>query len=308
MVYCEGTIDVETRNTFWLRYVILGITSLLFIYPLVYAVGVGFMTANQFATTPPTLLPFQRPFSLRNYRLLLLINIRTEPNMPYYYANSVIRTAWYIVWAVLVSFVAGYVFARLRFRGKNILFLTLLMTTMIPPVVTMAPTYLMMARFPLVGGNDFFGRGGSGFLDTYPVLFVLNLVNILGIFLVRMSMQTFPKAIEDSGRMDGAGIFRVMFQLVFPIQKPILAYVAITTGVLIWNDWYTPFVFTDRRIFQTLAAAVSRLTSVAVGQYGIPDWPHIITLGLGMTIPSVIMFAIFQRYIVAGLASAAVKG
>ncbi|MFW6292255.1 MAG: carbohydrate ABC transporter permease, partial [Spirochaetota bacterium] len=114
--------------------------------------------------------------------------------------------------------------------------------------------------------------------------------------------------IEDSGRMDGANLFRIMFQLVFPIQKPILAYVAITTGVLIWNDWYVPFVFTDRPEFQTLAAAVSRLTSVAVGQYGIPDWPRIITLGLGMTIPSVVMFAFFQRYIVAGLASAAVKG
>lgn len=299
---------LTTKKIPWVRYTILGITSLLFIYPLVYAVGVAFMTSNQFATTPPSLNPFQPPFSLRNYRLLLLLNIKTEPNMPFFYVNSVVRTAWYIVWAVLVSFVAGYVFARLRFRGKNFVFLALLMTTMIPPVVTMAPTYLMMARFPLIGGNDILGQGGNGFLDTYAVLLLLNLVNILGIFLVRMSMQTFPTAIEDSGRMDGANIFRIMFQLVFPIQKPILAYVAITTGVLIWNDWYVPFVFTDRPEFQTLAAAVSRLTSVAVGQYGIPDWPRIITLGLGMTIPSVVMFAFFQRYIVAGLASAAVKG
>lgn len=299
---------LTTKKIPWVRYTLLGITSLLFVYPLVYAVGVGFMTSNQFATTPPSLIPFQAPFNLRNYRLLLLLNIKTEPNMPFFYLNSVVRTAWYIVWAVMISFVAGYVFARLRFKGKNFIFLALLMTTMIPPVVMMAPTYLMMARFPLIGGNNILGQGGKGFLDTYAVLLLLNLVNILGIFLVRMSMQTFPTAIEDSGRMDGANIFRIMFQLVFPIQKPILAYVAITTGVLIWNDWYVPFVFTDRPEFQTLAAAVSRLTSVAVGQYGIPDWPRIITLGLGMTIPSVVMFAFFQRYIVAGLASAAVKG
>lgn len=292
----------------WGRYLILGFTCLLFIYPLVYAVGVAFMTANQFATTPPSLIPFQRPLSFNNYRMLLLVNTQGEPNMPYYYLNSVVRTAWYVVWTVLISFVAGYVFARLRFRGKNVVFLTLLMTTMIPPVVMMAPTYLMMARFPLVGGNNILGQGGQGFLDTYAVLLLLNLVNILGIFLVRLSMATFPRAIEDSGRIDGANIFRVMFQLVFPIQKPILAYVAITTGVLIWNDWYVPFVFTDRPEFQTLAAAVSRLTSVAVGQYGIPNWPGIISMGLGLTIPSVILFAFFQRYIVAGLASAAVKG
>lgn len=290
------------------RYLLLGISCVLFVYPLVYAVGVGFMTRNQFATSPPSLWPFQLPLSFRNYQLLLLLNIRGEPNMPYFYANSVIRTAWYIVWTVLVAFVAGYVFARLRFRGKNILFGTLLMTTMIPPVVTMAPTYLMMARFPLIGGNNIMGQGGSGFLDTYAVLLILNLVNILGIFLVRMSMNTFPRALEDSGRIDGAGIFRIMFQIVFPIQKPILAYIAITTGVIIWNDWYTPFIYTDRPTYLTLAAAVSRLTSIASAQPGIPNWPNIITLGLALTLPSVVMFAFFQKYIVAGLASAAIKG
>lgn len=298
----------RTKRIPWVRYIILAITCLIFIYPLFYAVGVSFMTTNQFATTPPSLIPFQRPISFFHIRTLLLINTQREPNMPYFYLNSVLRTAWYIVWTVLISFVAGYVFARLRFKGKNAIFLILLMTTMIPPVVTMAPTYLMMARFPLVGGNNILGRGGQGFLDTYAVLLVLNLVNILGIFLVRLSMNTFPRAIEDSGRIDGANIFRVMFQLVFPIQKPILAYVAITTGVLIWNDWYVPFVFTDRPQFLTLAAAVSRLTSMAIGQYGIPDWPRIIAMGLGLTIPSVIVFAAFQRYIVSGLASAAVKG
>lgn len=292
----------------WARYAILGVTCLLFVYPLFYAIGVGFMTSNQFATTPPSLIPFQRPFSFHNYQELLLINTQGEPNMPLYYINGVARTAWYIVWTVLISFVGGYVFARLRFRGKNIVFLALLLTTMVPPVVTMAPTYLMMARFPLVGGNNILGRGGSGFLDSYAVLLLLNLVNVIGIFLVRLSMNTFPRAIEESGTMDGAGIFRVMFQLVFPIQKPILAYVAITTGVLIWNDWYVPFVFTDRAQLQTLASAVSRLTSVAYGQYGIPDWPGIISMGLGLTIPSVVLFAFFQKYIVAGLASAAVKG
>jgi multiple sugar transport system permease protein len=108
--------------------------------------------------------------------------------------------------------------------------------------------------------------------------------------------------------MDGAGIFRIMFQVVFPIQKPILAYVAITTGVAVWNDWYTPFVYSNNPTYQTLASAVSKLTSVAIGQYGIPDWPNIITLGLGLTLPSLVMFAFFQRYIVMGLASAAVKG
>jgi multiple sugar transport system permease protein len=130
----------------------------------------------------------------------------------------------------------------------------------------------------------------------------------MGIFLMRMSLQTFPRELEDSARMDGAGLFRIMFQIVFPIQKPILAYLAITTGIAIWNDWYTPFVFTSVERHQTLASAISRLTSSAVGQHSTPNWPYIITLGLGLTIPCLVLFAFFQRYIVEGLASAAVKG
>ena len=295
-------------RTRWLRYVLLIAGCILFIYPVFYALGVGFMTKNQFATTPPTIIPIVPPLSLVNYKLLLLVDTGIDPFVPRYYINSVIRTVWYIGWTVLTSFVAGYVFARLRFRGKNVLFLVLLITAMIPPVVTLAPTYLMLARFPLLGGNNVSGRGGSGFLDTYTVLLLLNLVNILAIFLVRLSMNTFPVALEDSARMDGAGIFRIMFRVVFPIQKPILAYIAITTGVAIWNDWYSPFVYTNKPQFQTLASAVSKLTSVAVGQYGVPDWPKIITMGLGLTVPSLIMFAFFQRYIVQGLSSAAVKG
>lgn len=296
------------RHSHWVRYTVLILGCIVFIYPLFYAVGVGFMTKNQFATTPPSLIPLSPPLSFNNYKMLLLINTSTDPFVAFYYINSIIRTTWYIVWTVLTSFVAGYVFARLRFKGKNVLFLALLITTMMPPVVTMAPTYLMMAHFPLVGGNNILGTGGSGFLNTFAVLLLLNVINILGIFLVRMSMNTVPRALEDSARMDGAGIFRIMFQVVLPIQKPILAYVAITTGVLVWNDWYTPFIYSNKPTLQTLASAVSKLTSVAVGQYGVPDWPNIITLGLGLTIPSLIMFAFFQRYIVQGLATAAVKG
>jgi len=299
---------MATRSSTWLRYVLLILGCILFIYPVFYAIGVGFMTKNQFATTPPTLIPIVPPLDFHNYKFLLLINTQTDPYVNHYYLNSVIRTVWYIVWTVLISFVAGYVFARLRFRGKNALFLALLITTMLPAVVTFAPTYLMMARFPLFGGNSIQGRGGNGLLDKYAALLILNLVNVLGIFLVRMSMNTFPRALEDSARMDGAGIFRIMFQIVFPIQKPILAYIAITTGVAVWNDWYTPFVYTNNPNYQTLASAVSKLTSVAVGQYGVPDWPQIITLGLGLTLPSLVMFGFFQRFIVQGLAAAAVKG
>ena len=140
-------------RTRWLRYVLLIAGCILFIYPVFYAVGVGFMTKSQFATTPPAIIPLVPPLDLENYKFLLLINTGTDPYVTRYYVNSVIRTTWYVFWTVLSSFVAGYVFARLHFRGKNVLFLALLITTMVPGVVTLAPTYVMLARFPLLGGN-----------------------------------------------------------------------------------------------------------------------------------------------------------
>lgn len=287
-------------------YFILIAGSIVFLYPIFYAVAVGFMTAEVFAVTPPSLWAMPSQITLGNYRRLLLG--AGDVYMKYYFFNSFARAAWYVFIMVITSLVAGYVFARLKFWGREVIFFGLLISVMLPPVITMAPTYIMMARFPLVGGNNIFGQGGTGFIDTYPVLFIMGLVNVLGIFLMRMAMYSMPIELEESARIDGAGTLRIIFQIVAPIQKPILAYIAITTGIMLWNDWFTPFIYVNKRSYLPLAAAISKMTAIAVGQYGLPDWPRIITMGLGLTLPCLFLFAYFQRYIVEGLASAALKG
>ena len=286
-------------------YFILIAGSIVFLYPIFYAVAVGFMDKYQFAATPPSLLPIPSQFTIVNYKKLLGVG---DSYMKYYFLNSFARAGWYVSIMVITSLVAGYVFARLKFWGREVIFFGLLISAMLPYVVTMAPTYIMMARFPLVSGNNIFGQGGTGFIDTYPVLFIMGLVNVLGIFLMRMAMYSMPIELEEAARIDGAGTLRIIFQIVAPIQKPILAYIAITTGIMLWNDWFTPFIYINTNRYLPLAAAISKMTSLAVGQHGLPDWPRIITLGLGLTLPCLILFAYFQRYIVEGLASAAIKG
>ncbi len=123
-----------------------------------------------------------------------------------------------------------------------------------------------------------------------------------------MAMYSLHPDIEEAARIDGAGTLRIIFQIVAPIQKPMLAYIAITTGITIWNNWLTPFLYINTKRYLPLAKAVSKMTAIATGQYGLPDWPMIITLGLGLTFPCLALFAYFQRYIVEGLASAALKG
>ena len=289
-----------------LIYFILAGGCIVFLYPILYAVGVGFMTAKAFALTPPSLLPIPEKLILANYKRLLFG--MGDKYMKYYFFNSFARAGWYVVFMTITSLIVGYVFARLKFWGREVIFFTLLVSVMLPYVITLAPTYLMMFHFPLVGGNNIFGQGGHGFLNEYPVLFVMGLVNVLGIFLMRMAMYSMPPDMEEAARIDGAGTLRIIFQIVAPIQKPMLAYIALTTGIAVWNDWLIPFLYVNSKRHLPLAAAISKMTALATVQCSVPAWPLIITLGLGLTFPCLVIFAFFQRYIVEGLASAAIKG
>lgn len=289
-------------------YLFLISTSLAFIYPILYAAGVTFMQRVQFSERPPSIIPAPNPWTLKNLKLILLIQKTADVPLGRWYLNSVLRASWYVVTAVGSSLIAGFVFSRMRFTGKNIAFGILMISTLLPLVVVMAPTFLMMARFPLMGGNNLFGRSGSGFIDKYPVLFILGLVNIMGTFLVRMAIDTMPKEMEEAAIIDGANIVQIIYYVVAPAQRAILAYIAITTAIWIWNDWYTPFIYTNSNYLQTLASGLNRLAVTDLGSYGLPNWPRIISLGFGLTVPCLVIFAFFQRYLVEGLTSSAIKG
>lgn len=291
-----------------LIYLFLIITSIGFLYPIIYAAGVTFMQRVQFSKYPPGILPLPNPWTLRNVRLILMIDRYGEVPVGRWYLNAVLRAAWYVVTAVGTSLIAGFVFSRMRFSGRRIAFGLFMISTLLPPVVVMAPTFLMMARFPLVGGNNLFGTGGGGFIDRYPVLFLLGLVNIMGTFLVRMAMDALPKDFEASAIIDGANVIQIIYYVVAPAQKSILAYIAITTAIFVWNDWYTPYIYTNSTHLQTLASGLQKLAITDLGSFGVPNWPRIISLGFTLTVPCLVIFAFFQRYIVEGLTSSALKG
>jgi len=290
-----------------LIYFILVATSVVFLYPILYAVGVSFYWPEIFASKLPSILPLTNQPTLKNY--VEILAGYSDPYMKNYIFNSVARALWYVVWTTLSSFMMGYVFSRMKFWGRNVIFFAFLVTMMLPGVITMVPKYIVMARFPLIGGNNIFGQGGSGFINKYSVLFVLGLMNVYAVFLMRMALHSMPPDMEEAARIDGAGILRIMFQIVAPIQKPMLAYVAIITSIFVWNDWWTPFIFIHSTEKQTLAGAVTRLTTlVGHSQPGAIDYPRVVAFGMFLTVPCLVLFAFFQRYIVEGLASAAVKG
>ncbi|WP_336784682.1 carbohydrate ABC transporter permease [Paenibacillus sp. MMO-177] len=285
--------------------VLLGI-GLVLLYPLVFMILAGFFTKDEFTSSIIGLLPIAKAPTLQNF--LVLFYGSADAGIQKYFINSGYRTIYNTFWALLTSLLAGYVFARLRFKGKDQLFLVLLGTQMIPGTIALIPTYLEFARFPFAGGNHIF-TGGSGILDTWWVYFIGGpSLNIMGAFLVKQSIEKIPFELDEAAKVDGAGTMRIIFQIMLPLQLPIMAFIAITTALGTWNDFATPFFYTSSDKLQTLPAAITRLSSAAVSPGAIPNWPLIITLGLGMTVPALLIFFFFQKYIVQGLANTGIKG
>ncbi|QAY68296.1 carbohydrate ABC transporter permease [Paenibacillus protaetiae] len=266
----------------------------------------GFFTRDEFSSRIIGFFPIPEEATLNNYKMLLFGSADSSIQM--YFRNSVIRTIFSTFFAILTSFLGGYAFARLRFKGRDVLFLALLATQMIPGTIALIPTYLQLARWPFAGGNHIF-TGGSGLLDTWWVYFLGGpAINIMGTFLVKQSIEKVPIELDEAAKVDGAGTLRIIFGILFPLQLPIMAYIGITTALGTWNDFATPFFYTNSDHLQTLPSAIARLSSAATGATGTPNYPLIITLGLGTTIPALLIFFFLQKYIVQGLANTGIKG
>ncbi|WP_054023864.1 carbohydrate ABC transporter permease [Bacillus sp. FJAT-28004] len=287
-------------------HLVLGGVGFLLFYPLIFMILSGFFTKEEFTTSILGFFPIPKQATFENY--LILFKGSSETSTRLYFMNSLYRTLYSTFFAMLTAFLAGYAFARLKFKGKEGLFLTLLATQMIPGTIALIPTYLQLARWPFAGGNDIF-TGGTGILDTWWVYLLGGpAINIMGMFLVKQSLEKVPYELDEAAKMDGAGALRIIFQILLPLQLPIMAFIAITTALGTWNDFATPFFYTSSDTLQTLPSAITRLSSAAIGPVGIPNYPMIITLGLGTTIPALLIFFFFQKYIVQGLANTGIKG
>ncbi|MFR9710392.1 carbohydrate ABC transporter permease [Paenibacillus sp. MB22_1] len=285
--------------------ILLGV-GLILLYPLIFMVLAGFFTKTEFSSTVLGIFPLPKAPTLENFKALIAGS--TDAAVATYMKNSLIRTAYNTFWAILTSFLAGYVFARLRFKGRDTIFLIMLATQMIPGTLAIIPTYLEFARFPFAGGNDIF-TGGTGILNSWWVYLIGGpSINIMGTFLVKQSLEKVPLEIDEAAIVDGAGTIRLIFQILFPLQLPIMAFIAITTALGTWNDFITPFFYTTDDSLQTLPAAITRISSVGASPGAVINYPMIITLSLGITIPALLIFAFFQKYIVQGLANTGIKG
>ena len=266
-------------------YSILIIGGLFMFYPLVFMILASVMSKIEFFNTQIGVFPIAKNPSFANLKSLI------DPSSAnsLLIRNTLIRTIYTTTLTIITSMLSGYAFNRLRFRFKNELFFGLLFAQMLPAVSLIVPTYIVYARWPFAGGNNIF-FGGKGILDTWYIYLLGPLaINIIGTFLVKQSLEKVPIDLDEAAKVDGAGLLRLVFQILMPVQKPILAYIAITTAIANWNDWLVPFFYSNSKELQTLSSAITR---IAIGDniVQLPDYPLIISLGFGLTIPSLLLF------------------
>lgn len=206
-----------------------------------------------------------------------------------YFVNSVIVSTIVAIGSCLFSTTVGYAFARRKWRTKGLLFASVLGVMMVPPHVVMIPLYREIVTF--------------GWINTYFALTLPFIVTPFGIFLMRQYIDGLPVELEEAARIDGATTAGILRGIVFPLATPMLVVLFIYQFLTTWNSFLFPFLFVNKSSMRTLPVGLAFYQ----GKQSI-DWGHLMA-GAGMSaIPVLILFAVFQRKIIAGFTAGALKG
>ncbi len=192
---------------------------------------------------------------------------------------------------LLTSSLAGYGFAKFQFPGRDVLFLIVLATMMIPFFVVLIPIFYMVSKF--------------GWVDSYPGLIVPNIATAFGIFLMRQYMVSLPDEVLDAARVDGASEFEIYWRIVLPLSTPVIGALGILAFVFQWNNFLWPLVVARTDTMWTVPVGLNSLRVYASSAQVINMQMAGATLGI---IPLVIVFLALQRYFVRGIALTGIKG
>ncbi|WP_157987932.1 carbohydrate ABC transporter permease [Jiangella endophytica] len=269
--------------------------SLIVLLPFVWMVSLAFTPQEQ-AFGSLSVIPAQP--TLDNF-----VTAFVDANLLRALANSAIVASVAVTANCVIAVLAGYAFAMLPFRGATPMFYALVATAAVPVSVTLIPLFLMIRGIPLTGGNDLFGAGGSGLLDTLAGVVLPYLVMPMNIFLARQFFSTAPVELAEAARIDGAGEWRIFTQIYLPLARPLVAVVAVFSFTGVWDDFLWPLVSTTSADTQTVQLALARFLASGNVQYG-----PLMAGAVLVTIPVLIVFLFNQRSFISGLSDGSLKG
>jgi multiple sugar transport system permease protein len=205
-------------------------------------------------------------------------------------SNTVVITTLSVVGQIISCSLVGFGFARFRFRGRNILFMIMLSTLMLPAQVTMIPVFVLFR--------------GMGMIDTFwPLIIPMWLASPFFVFMFRQFFAQIPEELIEAARIDGAGNWRIYWQLMLPLSGPVIAIVAIYTFLASWNDFLGPLIYLNSPENRTLALALNAFR----GQYGISDVHLLMAASVVCMLPCIVLFFAMQKYFVESVAMSGLK-
>lgn len=249
--------------------------------PYLWMVGSSLKSADELFRVPLTWVPDVLRFE--NYPTAL-----TRFAFPTYILNSLFVSTVVMVANLLFCSMAGYALTRFRFRGREVVFLVILSTLMLPPEVVLVPQFLVVRAL--------------GWLNTYQGLIVPTLLDAFGVFLMRQFLLSFPREIIDAARVDGAGEFTIYSRIVLPNMMPALAALAIFSFRESWDLFIWPLVVVSRDWLKTFPLGVAQFESEAVGAFN--EQMAIAVVGM---VPMVLLFLLFQRAFMRGIVMSGLK-
>jgi multiple sugar transport system permease protein len=280
-----------------LRYIALAVLALIFVAPFAYMVVASFEPLSKMFRYPPTWLPTSP--TLANYTGFLT----SDRPIARWIGNSLYVSVSVTALQLFFNSLVAYTFAKRTFPGRDFLFFLGLATMMLPTEVTLIPNYLIMSHLPLFGGNNLYGQGGHGWLDSYWALIAPNISGPFGIFLMRQYMKSIPDTLIDAARIDGAGHFKIYWKIILPLSLPALAALGIFTFQTVWGDLYGPLIFINSPSLFTLPLGLALFV-----QQNRTVWNLVIAGSVLATIPMIVVFFIFQKQFIRGISVSGSKG
>lgn len=277
--------SVRRGISLFLSHAALTAMAALFIVPFLWLVVTSLKPLNQVFTDPPRWIP--EPILWQNY-----VDALTSPAFPFLrlLRNTLFYSVFSTLGVLISSAIVAYAFARLEFRGRDVLFGITLSTMMLPGIVTLIPTYILFRVF--------------GWVGTYaPLIVPYFFGSAFNIFLLRQFMMTIPWDLTDAARVDGASDFVILWRIMIPLVKPALLVIAVFHFMWSWNDFMGPLIYLDDIKEYPLVMGLYAFQT----RFGI-QWNLMMAASLATTLPLIVLFFIAQRYFIEGITLTGLKG
>jgi multiple sugar transport system permease protein len=265
-----------------LVYALLIVISLLFFVPFIWTVATSFKTLPETAVF--NLIPSEWTTSAWH-------SVWVDYDFPTYVKNSFFLAIVITLANVFLAGLGGYAFARLRFPGRELLFVLVLGTLMIPDQLRLIPVFVMLTDWRLIGNF-------SGYI-------LINLVTATNLFFMRQYFSTIPRDFEEAAKLDGAGYFKTFWRVMLPLALPGLAAITILQFQGTWNDFFWPLILFGQGnpAHYTVQLGLAEFSLTYQTQ-----WPELAVGSIIAILPILIVFLVFQRYFISGVVSSGVKG